>query len=358
MASRRPCRKRPSWRGHAPCCSMSASSATTAAAWQVGAAGVAGWVWEWRSSPLVGRVNWPRCPRLYTAASSWTSVEPVLAADHASLSLLFCHVAASQLGEFLSRPEGAPTSVGRIAEADMADVPRFLNRCALAIVLALGWHDGMCSSERYAGLVTMSDAQHGWHATRHFRTRAHYWYRCCHLVEHGLHPQPHSICCARLSRHVFYCCSEHPAPCASPSPRLPTHAMQRAPCRLLGLDPEAQAILFDFYSAVLDALMDRARREGTLGERVCQGVLCTEQLLAPERHAAALCAAHRMAHLSCSCVQTRALWTSVRAAYRWRASRRCCCAMRPPVLPQVWYQCHAAHVCGVVCEMRHCWRRV
>ena len=37
-------------------------------------------------------------------------------------------------------------------------------------------------------------------------------------------------------------------------------------CRLLGLDPEAQAVLFDFYSAMLDALMERARREGTLGE--------------------------------------------------------------------------------------------
>ncbi len=35
--------------------------------------------------------------------------------------------------------------------------------------------------------------------------------------------------------------------------------------RLLGLDPEAQGVLFDFYSATLDALMERARREGTLG---------------------------------------------------------------------------------------------
>ncbi|PRW58205.1 strawberry notch-like [Chlorella sorokiniana] len=74
-------------------------------------------------------------------------------------------VAASQLGDYLARPEGALASVGRIAEADMADVPRFLNR-------------------------------------------------------------------------------------------------------LLGLDPEAQAVLFDFYSAMLDALMERARREGTLDEGI------------------------------------------------------------------------------------------
>lgn len=82
------------------------------------------------------------------------------------------------------------------------------------------------------------------------------------------------------------------------------------------------------------------------------------RLLAPERHAAALCAAHTTAYLSCSCMlQMRALWTSVRAAYRWRASRRCCCAMRPPVLPQVCCPCFSAHV-GVDCEMRHCWRQI
>lgn len=56
--------------------------------------------------------------------------------------------------------------------------------------------------------------------------------------------------------------------------RLPTMQCNVHCCRLLGLDPEAQAILFDFYSAVLDALMERARREGTLGERLCRGVHC------------------------------------------------------------------------------------
>lgn len=52
--------------------------------------------------------------------------------------------AASQLGQFLARPDGAPASVGRIAEADMADVPRFLNRCACCkvfqlLMLSAGW---------------------------------------------------------------------------------------------------------------------------------------------------------------------------------------------------------------------------
>lgn len=36
--------------------------------------------------------------------------------------------AASHINEYLSRPDGAPSSVGRIDEKDMADVPRFLNR--------------------------------------------------------------------------------------------------------------------------------------------------------------------------------------------------------------------------------------
>lgn len=52
--------------------------------------------------------------------------------------------AASQLGQFLARPDGAPASVGRIAEADMADVPRFLNRCGCckvfqSVMLTAGW---------------------------------------------------------------------------------------------------------------------------------------------------------------------------------------------------------------------------
>lgn len=37
--------------------------------------------------------------------------------------------------------------------------------------------------------------------------------------------------------------------------------------RLLGLEPEAQQALFDFYQATLEAVMDRARREGSLGAR-------------------------------------------------------------------------------------------
>jgi hypothetical protein len=38
--------------------------------------------------------------------------------------------------------------------------------------------------------------------------------------------------------------------------------------RLLGLDPEAQAVLFDFYQATLEALTARARKEGALDEGI------------------------------------------------------------------------------------------
>jgi hypothetical protein len=33
-------------------------------------------------------------------------------------------------------------------------------------------------------------------------------------------------------------------------------------CRLLGLDPDVQACIFDFYQAVLEAIIQQARREG------------------------------------------------------------------------------------------------
>ncbi|EFN59033.1 hypothetical protein CHLNCDRAFT_137726 [Chlorella variabilis] len=74
-------------------------------------------------------------------------------------------VSASHINEYLSRPDGAPSSVGRIDEKDMADVPRFLNR-------------------------------------------------------------------------------------------------------LLGLEPVAQQTIFDFYQVTLEALMDKARREGALDEGI------------------------------------------------------------------------------------------
>lgn len=38
--------------------------------------------------------------------------------------------------------------------------------------------------------------------------------------------------------------------------------------RLLGLEPSAQADIFDYYQDTLDDLMERARREGTLGKRL------------------------------------------------------------------------------------------
>ena len=33
-------------------------------------------------------------------------------------------------------------------------------------------------------------------------------------------------------------------------------------CRLLGLEPEVQTCIFDFYQAILDATIAQARREG------------------------------------------------------------------------------------------------
>ena len=40
-------------------------------------------------------------------------------------------VSAIDINAFLSRPEGAPPSVGKIADPDKVDVARFLNRCCI-----------------------------------------------------------------------------------------------------------------------------------------------------------------------------------------------------------------------------------
>ena len=53
----------------------------------------------------------------------------------------------------------------------------------------------------------------------------------------------------------------HPTPSESPLCPTPAHL-----CRLLGLEPVAQQTIFDFYQVTLEALMDKARREGALGE--------------------------------------------------------------------------------------------
>ena len=37
-------------------------------------------------------------------------------------------------------------------------------------------------------------------------------------------------------------------------------------CRLLGLGPEAQRRIFDYYQQTLEALMEQARQGGRLGE--------------------------------------------------------------------------------------------
>ena len=42
-------------------------------------------------------------------------------------------VSASDINAFLSRPEGAPPSVGKIADPDKIDVARFLNRCRIRL---------------------------------------------------------------------------------------------------------------------------------------------------------------------------------------------------------------------------------
>lgn len=39
-------------------------------------------------------------------------------------------VTAIDVNAFLSAPQGAPASAGKVAEADKGDVARFLNRCA------------------------------------------------------------------------------------------------------------------------------------------------------------------------------------------------------------------------------------
>lgn len=55
-------------------------------------------------------------------------------------------VTAIDINAFLSRPEGAPASVGRIADADKVDIARFLNRfaghldfCVLCMIRCVHW---------------------------------------------------------------------------------------------------------------------------------------------------------------------------------------------------------------------------
>ena len=42
-------------------------------------------------------------------------------------------VTAIEINMYLSRPSGAPASVGRISDQDKSDVPRFLNRCVYVV---------------------------------------------------------------------------------------------------------------------------------------------------------------------------------------------------------------------------------
>ena len=39
-------------------------------------------------------------------------------------------------------------------------------------------------------------------------------------------------------------------------------------CRLLGLEPEAQGLVFDYYQSTLEALLGKARKEGALDEGI------------------------------------------------------------------------------------------
>ena len=58
--------------------------------------------------------------------ASYSALSPV-PAPHPLPTHLPPH-AASSISVYLEQPGGAPASVGRIEERDMADVPRFLNR--------------------------------------------------------------------------------------------------------------------------------------------------------------------------------------------------------------------------------------
>ena len=40
------------------------------------------------------------------------------------------------------------------------------------------------------------------------------------------------------------------------------HQTEQLQCRLLGLEPEVQTFIFDFYQAILEATIAQARREG------------------------------------------------------------------------------------------------
>lgn len=48
----------------------------------------------------------------------------------------------------------------------------------------------------------------------------------------------------------------------------PDGPMTCAPTRLLGLEPEVQECIFDFYQAILEATIAQARREGRYDEGI------------------------------------------------------------------------------------------
>lgn len=46
------------------------------------------------------------------------------------------------------------------------------------------------------------------------------------------------------------------------------HQLMPFTCRLLGLEPEVQECIFDFYQAILEATIAQARREGRYDEGI------------------------------------------------------------------------------------------
>lgn len=148
------------------------------------------------------------CPARSTPAAQWLRRAAALA-DWPAPPACAALPPASRLGEFLDAPGGAPPNAGRIEEKDMADVPRFLNRCGCVRMRAgIGAAVACGAYQRRAG--------------------------------------------AALSVWWPALCPNHP------------------PCRLLGLEPGAQQAVFDFYQATLEALMEKARREGALGTPRCR----------------------------------------------------------------------------------------
>ena len=55
-------------------------------------------------------------------------------------------VSAIDINAFLSSPEGAPPSVGRIADADKTDIARFLNRYSICCMLMQVLYADECRS--------------------------------------------------------------------------------------------------------------------------------------------------------------------------------------------------------------------